>query len=134
MRIETVVRQFDELSRVVIPKEYFNKLGWEAPLTVELIPDVNGIRVSQAHPEHSEVQKVDAIGRLHIPQTVRSMCDMCENNAVELVLTEGGIVIRSYRESCLLCGNSEQSELVAYAGKYICRACVQKLRKVAEEK
>lgn len=74
------------------------------------------------------IRKMDNLGRVVIPQELRSALDIQGGDAVELWLENGTLRLRKFAPGCIFCGNSQ--ELAVYEEKYICGVCLRKLRKV----
>lgn len=74
------------------------------------------------------IRKMDNLGRVVIPQELRKALDIQSGDAVELQLENRVVLLRKFAPGCVFCGKSE--DLVTYEEKYICGACLRKLRKV----
>lgn len=79
----------------------------------------------------SMIQKIcniDGLGRLVIPKSMRREMSIAENDAVEVVYSDNGIItIKKVFDSCVFC-NSEEA-LKTLKGKCICKSCLEALNK-----
>ncbi len=71
---------------------------------------------------------VDELGRVVIPKEIRSSLQIEVKDRLEILLDGDAIVLKKYDPSCMFCGATEHVEDVM--GKNICRACVEKLKKL----
>lgn len=74
-----------------------------------------------------QVCNVDKLGRIVIPALMRKAYDLEENNAVELIMEKGYILMRKYQPGCVFCGNVQH--LSIYKGKLVCSNCIEDLKK-----
>ncbi len=72
------------------------------------------------------VRRVDELGRIVIPKSMRKMLDIQTNDEVKLALRSGEIVVSKLAPSCVFCGGKEN--LVAMNEKAVCRVCIGRLK------
>lgn len=71
------------------------------------------------------VRKLDNLGRIVIPVELRKAMGIEVKDSLE-IFTEGeNILLRKYAPGCVLCGESKDT--VAFAGKLICRKCLDEI-------
>jgi transcriptional pleiotropic regulator of transition state genes len=70
------------------------------------------------------VRKLDSLGRIVLPKSLRKQLKIKEGDNIEMFLDEqGNVVLDKYMPRCTFCeGVSEQ--MVQYKGKTICRNCL----------
>lgn len=73
------------------------------------------------------VRKVDELGRIVLPMEIRKILDIKERDAIEIFTDDDTIVLKKYQPACLFCGQAEN--VVYFAGKRICRTCLEELRR-----
>ena len=71
------------------------------------------------------VRKVDELGRIVLPISIRQTMDINEKDSLEIFTDENRIILQKYQPSCIFCTSDRR--LVSYAGKNICRDCVKKM-------
>ena len=76
------------------------------------------------------VRRIDDLGRIVLPMELRRTMDMAEKDAVEIYTEDDKIILDKYNNTCMLCGCIEQKDLVAFGNKYLCKDCINKLKKV----
>lgn len=74
------------------------------------------------------VRKVDELGRIVIPIEMRRTLNIDEKDSLEIYSEGDSIVLRKYRESCVLCGSMTNS--ISFNGKNICVDCLKKLKEI----
>lgn len=73
-------------------------------------------------------RSLDQLGRIVIPVEIRRNFEIMEDDNLEFYVEDDKIILKKSRPSCTFCGNSD--ELAAMNEKYICRSCIEKLRKM----
>lgn len=76
------------------------------------------------------VRKIDELGRIVLPIELRRTFDMAVKDAVEIYTEDDKIILKKYQNTCFLCGCSEQEQLVPFESKYLCKGCIDKLKRV----
>jgi len=75
----------------------------------------------------SEVRKIDQLGRIVLPKTVREALGVGEGDSLSVKLEDGKIVLEVYEQACVFCGST--NGLVDYKGKAVCKECREALTK-----
>jgi transcriptional pleiotropic regulator of transition state genes len=68
------------------------------------------------------VRKVDALGRIVLPISLRKEFKIVEDTAVEIFVEGDLVMLKKYVPKCSICG--ESGELKEYKGKKICKKCI----------
>jgi AbrB family transcriptional regulator, transcriptional pleiotropic regulator of transition state genes len=68
-------------------------------------------------------RKVDDLGRVVIPASIRRSLGIREGDAVEVSVEGERVVLAKPRESCVFCGREEQA-LKSFRGRLLCRECL----------
>lgn len=76
------------------------------------------------------VRRIDELGRIVLPIELRRCFDLTVRDAVEIYTEDDKIILRKYKNACVLCGCVEQDKLVEFDGKQLCKDCIDKLKKV----
>ena len=71
-------------------------------------------------------RKVDDLGRVVIPSTMRRALGLRVGDAVDITLEAGRVVMVRASDSCTFCG--EAVHLEEYHGKAVCWSCLAALR------
>ena len=72
------------------------------------------------------IRKVDTLGRVVIPQSLRSSMDIKCGDLVEMFREGDRLVMQKFACSCVFCG--ETQNLMTFMEKTVCRDCIAKLR------
>ncbi|MBQ3046242.1 MAG: AbrB/MazE/SpoVT family DNA-binding domain-containing protein [Clostridia bacterium] len=73
------------------------------------------------------IREIDSVGRIVIPMQLRKELGLLDpGSKLELFCDGKQIVAKKAVKDCVFCGSSE--ELIELDGKYICRACLDKLK------
>ncbi len=72
------------------------------------------------------VRKVDELGRIVLPKSIRETFDINEKDALEIFIDENRIILQKYQPACTFCGNADN--VVFYCGKRICEDCIKKIK------
>ena len=75
------------------------------------------------------VRRIDELGRIVLPIELRRTMDMAEKDAVEIYTEDDKNKKKKYNNTCMLCGCIEQKDLVEFGNKYLCKDCINKLKK-----
>jgi len=70
-------------------------------------------------------RRIDQLGRVTLPKEYRDAMGVADRDALELLLTDGGILIRKAEKSCAFCG--AQENLVDIANAFLCLRCREKI-------
>lgn len=74
------------------------------------------------------VRKIDKLGRIVLPVDLRRTMDMSIQDAIEIYTEQDKIILKKYKNTCMLCGNTEQNDLISFDNKYLCKDCIDKLK------
>lgn len=72
------------------------------------------------------VRRMDDLGRIVLPKELRSSLGIEVKDPIEIFTDEDRIILQKYQPSCIFCNNAD--EVVFFADKRICRACLEKLK------
>ena len=70
-------------------------------------------------------RKIDELGRLVIPITLREKFDINENDKMEIHVENDKIILRKYQPSCIFCENTK--EIKKFKDKLVCTKCIEKI-------
>lgn len=71
------------------------------------------------------VRKVDQLGRIVLPKSLRRRYRMNSGDPVEILVSGDHILLERHKPKCLFCGEMEQ--VAEYRGKYVCLSCLKEL-------
>lgn len=74
----------------------------------------------------SEIRRIDQLGRIVLPKTIREALEIGEGDALAVSLENGKIVMEVREKACIFCGSTE--DLFDFKGKTICKACKNELK------
>lgn len=72
------------------------------------------------------VRKVDELGRIVLPKTLREVMDIKEKDPIEIFTDENRIILQKYHPACEFCNNAD--DVVYFGSKRICRSCIDKIK------
>ena len=72
------------------------------------------------------VRKIDNLGRIVIPKSVRETLDIPDESSLEVFIDEDKIILQKYQPSCIFCNQVE--DIVYFNGKRVCTACIEKMK------
>lgn len=72
------------------------------------------------------VRKIDELGRIVLPSSMRSHLDIKAGDPLEMLIEGNRVVVQKYEPACVFCNGGE--EVILFGGKRVCRACVEKLK------
>lgn len=72
------------------------------------------------------VRKVDQLGRIVLPKSLRKKFSMNEGDPIEIVVTGEQIILEKYKPRCSFCSSQEQVQ--AFRDKHICVGCLVELQ------
>lgn len=67
------------------------------------------------------VRKVDQLGRIVLPKSLRKRYSMNEGDPVEILVQGDHIILERYRPRCVFCGGME--EVREFKDRYLCGEC-----------
>jgi transcriptional pleiotropic regulator of transition state genes len=71
------------------------------------------------------VRKLDQLGRIVLPKSLRKRYQMNEGVPVEILVQGDHIILERYRPKCVFCSSMEQ--VIQFKEKYICGICANEL-------
>ena len=74
------------------------------------------------------VRKVDELGRIVLPISIRQTMDIEEKDSLEIFTDENKIILQKYQPSCIFCASVRG--LVTYQGKNVCMDCIRNMNKI----
>lgn len=72
------------------------------------------------------VRKVDQLGRIVLPKSLRRRYQMNEGDPVEILVQGDHIILEKYKPKCVFCMSSDQ--VIDYKDRYICQACMGEMQ------
>jgi len=73
------------------------------------------------------VRKLDALGRIVLPKSLRKQLNINEGDSIEMFIdNEGNVVLDKYVPRCTFCDNTSE-DMVEYKGRHICRNCLTEM-------
>lgn len=86
----------------------------------------NIIKEKKAMKSTGVVRKVDELGRIVLPISIRQTMDINEKDSLEIFIDENKIILQKYQPSCIFCSNADN--VVFFSGKRVCEACLKKIK------
>ncbi|RBW68047.1 AbrB/MazE/SpoVT family DNA-binding domain-containing protein [Bacillus taeanensis] len=73
------------------------------------------------------VRKIDDLGRIVIPKSIRKHLDIEVKDPIEIFLDTDKIVLRKYfgSEICIFCGSGK--DVLTFKQKHICKSCTAEI-------
>lgn len=72
------------------------------------------------------VRKVDELGRIVLPISIRQTMDINEKDSLEIFTEDNKIILQKYQPSCIFCNNAD--DIVFFSGKRVCETCLRKIK------
>ncbi len=72
------------------------------------------------------VRKVDQLGRIVLPKSLRKRYQMNEGDPVEILVQGDQIILERYRPRCVFCGSMEQ--VADFKERYLCSECMGQMQ------
>lgn len=72
------------------------------------------------------VRKVDQLGRIVMPKSLRKNFNMNEGDPIEILVLGDHIILEKYKPKCVFCYSSEKVN--EYRERYICQSCVADMK------
>ena len=72
------------------------------------------------------VRKVDELGRIVLPISIRQTMDINEKDPLEIFIDENRIILQKYQPCCVFCSNADR--VVYFNNKRICEDCLEKIK------
>lgn len=74
------------------------------------------------------VRKVDQLGRIVLPKSLRKRYLMNEGDPVEILVQGDHIILERYRPKCVFCGN--MVEVSEFKERHICGVCLAEMNEL----
>ena len=71
------------------------------------------------------VRKVDQLGRIVLPKSLRKRYLMNEGDPVEIFVQGDQIILERYRPKCVFCGT--MTEVKEFKERYVCSECMAEM-------
>jgi transcriptional pleiotropic regulator of transition state genes len=68
------------------------------------------------------VRKVDQLGRIVLPKSLRKRYNMNEGDPVEILVSGDHIILERFRSRCVFCSSMEQ--VSDFKGRHVCAECM----------
>lgn len=78
------------------------------------------------------VRNVDNLDRIVIPKELCKTLHIAPKDSLEIFVDGSNIILRKYEPSCIFCGEAENT--IRFENKILCGKCIDKLKKMTEEK
>ncbi len=72
------------------------------------------------------VRKVDQLGRIVLPKSLRKRYQMNEGDPVEILVSGDQIILEKYKPKCVFCMSTDQ--VLDYNGRNICLPCINEMQ------
>ena len=72
------------------------------------------------------VRKVDRLGRVVLPMSIRTRLGIQEDDPVEIYVDGEQIILQKYQPACVFCG--KEQDVVEWKDKRLCKACVSQIK------
>lgn len=70
------------------------------------------------------VRKLDALGRIVLPKSLRKQLNINEGDSIEMFIDdEGNVVLDKYVPRCTFC-DAVSENMIEYKGRHICKDCL----------
>jgi len=76
------------------------------------------------------VRKVDQLGRIVLPKSLRKRYQMNEGDPVEILVQGDHIILERYRPKCVFCG--AMNGVSEFKERYICTVCLMQMNALKE--
>ncbi|RXZ84198.1 AbrB/MazE/SpoVT family DNA-binding domain-containing protein [Paenibacillaceae bacterium] len=74
------------------------------------------------------VRKVDQLGRIVLPKSLRKRYQMNEGDPVEILVQGDHIILERYRPRCVFC--SSMTNVQEFKERYLCAVCMGEMRQL----
>jgi transcriptional pleiotropic regulator of transition state genes len=131
-----IVRQVDNLDRIVIPKELCRALNVAPKAPMEIFFEDGRIVIKQyvdkadakKKGDLGVVRRLDALNRIVIPKELCKKMDLEPKDALEIFVEGEMLVFGKYEPSCIFC--HEANNVINFKGKLVCKDCVNEISKM----
>ncbi len=123
-----ILRKLDELGRVVIPKDFRDRLLKEdSILYMEVVREYIVLKVEDKT-KTGIVRELDELGRLTIFKEIRDSLGINTGDQIFVWTYKNYIVLRKKEDSCVFCQGTKK--LVKHKDKLVCENCLKALNKI----
>ena len=132
MKDTGVIRKFDSLGRIVIPKEIRIVRKMEENDAINIFLDRKDIILEKANENDNTENKIgitrrlDELGRIVIPIEIRQRLKVETGNGMHIYLKGQEIILRKEENNCIFCGKG--GKLYKILDKPICKKCENKIK------
>jgi len=77
------------------------------------------------------VRKVDQLGRIVLPKSLRKRYQMNEGDPVEILVSGDHVILERYRPRCIFCSSMEQ--VSEFRERHVCHICLTEINQLKEE-
>lgn len=77
------------------------------------------------------VRRVDQLGRVVLPKSLRKHYQMNEGDPVEIFVQGDHIILERFRPKCVFC--SESKDIIDFREKHICSTCLNEMKHVKRD-
>ncbi|MFE5318677.1 AbrB/MazE/SpoVT family DNA-binding domain-containing protein [Paenibacillus sp. NPDC056579] len=77
------------------------------------------------------VRKVDQLGRIVLPKSLRKRYQMNEGDPVEILVSGDHIILERYRPRCVFCSSMEQ--VSEFKERHICAECLGEMNSLKQK-
>lgn len=74
------------------------------------------------------VRKVDELGRIVLPKTLRETMNIQEKDSLEIFTDNNRIILQKYHPACEFCNNADN--IIFFGEKRLCRDCIEQIKKL----
>lgn len=130
IKIRGIIRNVDELGRVVIPKEFRkNVKDGETKVSVYSIKNYVVIEILDNQLENN-AKRFDELGRVVINKEIRDELSWKEKDEIEVWNIQKYFILKKVEDKCIFCG--KKKDLLIYKGKLVCEECKEEIGGVNE--
>lgn len=77
------------------------------------------------------VRRVDQLGRIVLPKSLRKRYQMNEGDPIEILVQGDQILLERYRPRCVFCTSMEN--VIEYKDRHICGSCLEEMVGMKQE-
>ena len=74
------------------------------------------------------VRRVDELGRIVLPKTLRETMNIQEKDSLEIFTDNNRIILQKYHPACEFCNNADN--IIFFGEKRLCRDCIEQIKKL----
>ena len=71
-------------------------------------------------------RRLDELGRIVLPKSIREEFEIHEKDPVETYTDEDKIILKKYLPACIFCGTAE--DVIYFREKRVCQKCLQEIK------